>query len=298
MTTTTAGTGIDAGLAPPETGDATRGWYLYGITRRAPLADLLATLDAGHPVGGAGGAGAADASLQLLECSGLAAVVRPVPLADFSLAVLQERLRSADDLEAMVRSHNQVIEAVHARQAILPAKLGMVYTHARDIVSGLRAACDTLLPQLHRLEGCDEWAVHVYADRAVVRERAASRIPALARLRAEGAAARPGRAYFLERQLRDEVEAATRQALATLAQGAFDRLAAIAVEGQVSVVKPAAEAGEVEILRAAFLVARDDAARFEAELHAVADAAEGLRAERTGPWPPYSFAVGDAGATT
>ena len=271
--------------------DVARGWYLYGITRRASIDALAATLaeanvDASNDA----------APLELLECSGLAAVVRPVSLDDFSMTALERRLRDAAALEAMVRSHNAVVDAIHARQAILPAKLGVVYTQSRDIVLALRSTCDALLPQLHRLEGCDEWAVHLYADRAVVGERAASRIPALARLREQHAAASPGRAYFIERQLRGEMETATRRGLVTLAQGAYDRLAAVAPGAQVSQVKQAKDAGgEVEILRAAFLVARDGVERFEEELRAIADAGEGLRAECSGPWAPYSFAVGSAG---
>jgi hypothetical protein len=296
VTTTTAGTGTEAGPAASETaGDPAQGWYLYGITRRGLPAEVMAEADAGHPLGaGPAGAPSVAAPLELLECSGLAAVVRPVSMADFSMDVLQERLRSTAELEAMVRSHNHVIEAIHARQAILPAKFGVVYSNTRDIVSSMRTACDTLLPQLHRLEGCDEWAFHLFADRAVVQERVGERNPAIGRLRDEHAAARPGRAYFLERQMRGELETATRQSMVTLAQRAFDRLSAAAASGQVGKVKHTADAGaEVEILRAAFLVARDDAERFEAEVRAASDASEGLRGECTGPWPPYSFAVVD-----
>ena len=288
MTTIAADTGTDEGpLGSVTARDESRGWYLYGITRRGSLAAALAEAD--EPLA----PGAAE-PLQLLECCGLAAVVRPVRVADFSPAVLQERLRSATELEVMVRRHNRVIETIHARQAILPAKFGIVYASDRDIVSALRSACDTLLPQLHQLDGCDEWALHLYADRAVVRDRIAERVPAIGRLRAEHAAARPGRAYFLERQLRDELESATRQALVTLAQGVFDRLSLAAVASQVGSAGPGAEAdGEVEILRASFLVAREAAAHFDDELRAAADAGEGLRGECSGPWPPYSFAASE-----
>jgi hypothetical protein len=71
-------------------------------------------------------------------------------------------------------------------------------------------------------------------------------------------------------------------------------MAGAAVAGQVNPVGPVADAaGEVEILRAAFLVARDGAERFEAEVRSAADASEGLRCECSGPWPPYSFAAVD-----
>jgi len=279
-------------LAAADAGGAPQGWYLYGITRRGTPPEVLAAANDVQAVDTAAAVSRGDAApLQLLECGGLAAVVRPVTLAEFNIDVLKERLRNASTLEAMVRSHDCVIDAIHARRAILPAKFGVVYSNAQDIVSALRSGCDTLLPQLHSMEGRDEWAVHVYAARAVVRERISARIPAIGRLRDEFAAARPGRAYFLERQLRDEMESATRQALASLAQGVFDRIAGAAVAGQVNRVARAADsADEVEILRGAFLVARDRIEHFADEVRAAADEGEGLRCECSGPWAPYSFA--------
>jgi hypothetical protein len=158
-------------------------------------------------------------------------------------------------------------------------------------VSALRPAHDTLVDQLYRLEGSDEWAVHVYADRQVVRERISAGDPTIRRLRDEHVGARPGRAYFLEQQLREEVESATRHALVTLSQKVFDRLADHAIAGQMNPVGSAADlVGEVEILRASFLVQRDAAERFDTEVRAAADASDGLRCESSGPWPPYSFA--------
>ncbi|HET9004499.1 MAG TPA: GvpL/GvpF family gas vesicle protein [Gemmatimonadaceae bacterium] len=297
MATTAADARTEA-TTPVETArDGASGWYLYGITRRGARATTLEEADAQTADAGFAAPPGDDAPLQLLECGGLAAVVRPVLMADFTPAVLQQRLRSASGMEAIVRSHNRVVEAIHAQQAILPARFGVVYADTRDIQSALRSVCDSLLPQLHRLEGCDEWALHLYANRAAVRERVVAGNPALARLREEFVAARPGRAYFLERQLREELEGATRQALATLARNAFDRLTAVAIAGQVNPAAAGADsATEVEILRAAFLLARDDAERFDAELCSVADASEGIRCECSGPWPPYSFAVVDTEA--
>lgn len=259
------------------TTDNAFGWYFYGITRSGSLATVLEESE-GEP-------------LQLLESSGISAVVRQVPLADFSQAVMRERLQSASDLEAIVRSHHRVIEAIHAQQAILPAKFGMVYAHAGEIVSALQSERETLLPQLERLEGCDEWALHLYANRAPVRDRIAASDPTIRLWRDELASARPGRAYLLERQLSRALEGATRQELTAVAQTAFDRLSRFAVAGQVTPVGPLeGEDDEVEILRAAFLVGRESVELFAAQVRAMMDS-YGLRFESNGPWPPYSFAA-------
>jgi hypothetical protein len=291
VTTTAAETGpVSRSLLDEEAGDDQTAWYLYGITGARPPLTALADADGGESSEGP----AADdaAPLQLLEDSGLVAVVRTVDRAEFSLPVLQDRLADAASLETLVRRHNRVIEAIHREQAILPAKFGGVYRRAGDIIAALRSHREALLRQLTELEGCDEWGVHLFANPAAVRERVAAEDPRVRRLREERDAARPGRAYFLERQLRDELEAATRQALVTLAQAAFDRLAACAVGGELSAAAATADAEEVEILRAAFLVRREEAGRFDEEMHSLASSGAGMRWECSGPWPPYSFAAG------
>lgn len=255
----------------PGGNDAPRGWYLYGITTRAP--DAI--------------------PFDVLECGALAAVVRAVPLDDFAPAVIQERLRTPAGLEEMVRSHNDVIAAVHDRQAILPAKFGSVYPDAEGVVRALRAGHDALVARLRRIDACDEWAVHVYADATAVAEAVASADAGIARLRTECAAARPGRAWFLERRMQQEVRVATDAVLRAVAEACFDRLSSCAADAQVGSWGDAAGIdGDVEILRAAFLVARDELPRFEDALNACADGAPGVRCDRSGPWPPYSFAAG------
>ena len=250
------------------------GWYFYGITRSGALPQA-----------------SGDDELQLLEFSGLAAVVRPVLLADFSSAVLQERLRTAAALEDMVRSHNEVVEAVHAQKPILPAKFGMVYASADDVVSALQPEHDALLDQLNRLDGCDEWAVHIYADRDAIRRHIAAIDPEIQQLREERAAARPGRAFFLDRQLEHELERATDRELVTAAQAAFEWIAGCAVAGQMNPPAPVTNSAVTEILRASFLVPRDSAEQFEKRVRSSADADAGLHCEYSGPWPPYSFAT-------
>ena len=295
--TSRATTTTEAAPAAQEHGDTARGWYLYGITRRAPLEEVLAVADDGpaFTVRSMSPAGD-DPRLQLLEFASLAAVVRPVLLAEFSLNVVQERQRSAAVLEEMVRSHNRVVEAVHARQAILPAKFGSVYADMQDLAAALAPEHDTLLRQLDRLEGCDEWAVHLYAESTAIRKRISAEDPAIRLLREEYLAARPGRAYFLDRQIRDALDAATLEALVTIARTAFDRLARHAVAAQVNPAGPVSEhAEETEILRGAFLVAREVAERFEEVVHSTVDVSEGLRCDYSGPWPPYSFAAGQIG---
>lgn len=273
-----------ADLAPstPEAAHdaADSGWYLYGITRREAAARAAVGADHGAP-------------LEVLECGLLAAVVGQVPLAEFSTETLRARLEDPAWMEAMVRSHNRVIDTIHRQQAILPAKFGCVYVSVDDLKAGLERDHDGLVAHLGRLEGCDEWAVHVYVERAAIERRAANQDASMRQLRQEMASARPGRAYFLQLKLADTLAAATERALGDLAQAGYERLVRHATAGQVhSTGHPTEDArAEIEVLRAAFLVRRESEGAFVAEVNAFAASVEGLRCESSGPWPPYSFAA-------
>jgi hypothetical protein len=254
------------------------GWYLYGITR-AGAPPTVPQVDDGEPV-------------QLLASVDLAALVRRVPLAEFGAEPLRARLQDPAWVEAMVRSHNEVIAAIHHEQAVLPAKFGCVYARAEDLTTALEQAHDALVTQLEGLEGCDEWGIHIYADVPAIQQRLMAEDPTMLRLQQEVASARPGRAYFLQRKLTHEVAAATEQAVGDLAQRAFEHLVPWAVASQVTPpTRPARDPSETEILRAAFLVRRESVERFVGEVRAVGEGPEAVRCAYSGPWPPYSFAV-------
>ena len=275
--------------------DAQEGaWYLYGVVRapsRAPGADGRS---------GETGTEAANGSLtvagtpvRLLEHRELAAVVRPVSRQDFTEDSLQARLRDPAALEALARDHNAVIAEIHREQAILPAKFGSVYASLDDLRTALDQEYDRLSSQLKRVRGCDEWAVHVYADRSIVERHVATDHASIRQLREELAAARPGRAFFLQRKLDTALTAAIDQTLIELARAAYDQLAALALAAQAtpSTHRGRGGKGEIEILKASFLVPRPDT---EAFIHAVDSFAaehQGVRSEYSGPWPPYSFAA-------
>jgi hypothetical protein len=272
------------------------GWYLYGITRRGALATT-------QPERSNGARGTAVLALnlgrddgepvQVLDCGALAAIVRRVPLAQFSAEALRTRHDDTAWFADMAHRHNQVIAALHQQQAILPAKFGSIYARAEDVQTAVAEAQEALLAQLERVEGCDEWAVHVYANHPAIAQRVAAEHQRLHQLQHELATASPGRAYFLQRELDEERAAATEQALRELGQAAYDRLARWAVAGRVT--PPARSTpdahGEIEILRAAFLVRRANADTFLAEVRSCVEGHDGVHCEYSGPWAPYSFAV-------
>jgi Gas vesicle synthesis protein GvpL/GvpF len=278
-----------------ESVDADSGWYLYGIIRPIDQGEARALLGSSTQHEGVepGYAIDDDESVQTLRWGDLAAIVRRVSLDDFAPEAFEARLRDPAWLEAMVRSHNEVIASIHEEQAILPSKFGCVYQSAEDVTAALEQAHDALTAQLARVDQCDEWAVHLYADRRAVEKHLEAKHPSVQRLQQEASTAPPGRAFFLRRKLTDEIDKVTRQATSDAAEALYEELGRWAVaEERSSVARVAPDSsGEVEILRAAFLVHRESQDAFLQNVRTWNELQEGLRCTHSGPWPPYSFAV-------
>lgn len=265
-----------------------RGWYLYGIIR--------CERDGGIPLPPSvtstrSSTSSTSAPARLLVEEELAAIVRLVALVPSEDGTLGMGLRTAQQLEAMAREHNDVIAAVHVQRTILPSKFGCVYAQEEDVRRALRQQQGSLLERLQRLEGCDEWGVHVYAEPSLVRERLARDDPRVRHLEGQLETATPGKAYLLKRQLAQLLVEVTGQSLAGLAHEALDAMARYALDTSVGAPprQPAKLDEEIEILRASFLVRRPDTSSFFDALQTVTEGNAGLRCEYSGPWPLYSF---------
>ena len=268
------------GRSPRQDGD--RAWYLYGIAlgdRSLPdEPSVFRGLDDREPV-------------QAIRYGNLTAMVSIVSLSEFSADAMRERVQDAVWLEAMVRGHERVVEAIHRGNTILPSRFGCVYATQGDIVAALARDWKALLDQLEKVRGCDEWGIRVYAHRPTIGRRVATEDPAINQLQQSLASVPPGRAYFLQRRLDGLLSSAIDQAIGDLAQEAFDELVGRAVAGQIgprTSARPTAD-GEVEILRAAFLVRRNAESALVTKVRSIGDSHAGLRCEYSGPWPPYSF---------
>ncbi|HEY7125739.1 MAG TPA: GvpL/GvpF family gas vesicle protein [Ktedonobacterales bacterium] len=256
------------------------GWYLYGITHGEQVAELVAAVaqEQGEP-------------LQALEQCQLAAIIKPVPLEEFSAEALRLHAEDLSWLEAMVRGHNRIIEGIHQNRPVLPARFGAVYPSREALQTALAERHDQLLALLQQLEGCDEWGVRLYADHRALQQLAIEH-PSLRSLKSEVARATPGRAYLLKRKLADELVSIIEQALDDLAQASYARLKREAVAGQFNVRASVSteSGGEREVFHALLLVRRDHQATFLEKVQRLAEEHAEMHCEYSGPWPPYSFA--------
>jgi hypothetical protein len=151
------------------------GWYLFGVL---PAED-------GHTVDREG----FGAPVQIVRTANLGAIVgRVAPevfVTDESVVDL-EGLADPAQLTELIVEHDQVLRAaVQTGRAVVPVPFGLVTASLEELHRLLSEHASQLHGALARLEGCDEWGVHV----SVPREAAQRAVRSCARQVYEGLAA-------------------------------------------------------------------------------------------------------------
>ncbi len=170
-----------------------------------------------------------------------------------------ERPPSGELSRETVLRHAQVVEALMGRSAaILPAQLGHAFRDEDQLAAAIEEQAAQLERGLERVRGCVEFGLRATGEATDVPE------------------ADTGAGYMHARleqtRLEDDLVDRLHEPLARLARATTLQR----------------RAGGVT---AAYLVARDDAAAFEAAA-ARLERTPGVTVVCTGPWPPYSFADG------
>ncbi|MCX2730493.1 GvpL/GvpF family gas vesicle protein [Saccharopolyspora sp. NFXS83] len=244
--------------------------YVYAITR------------AGGDAGPGEVTGIGDRPVRAVRAAGVVAWVSTVDAADFGEEGLREHFEDVRWLESTARAHNRVIGAVPT--PVAPLSLATVYYSDDRVREVLTGRAGELLEVLDRITGRIEWGVKAFADPPA--ETPVEQQPE------EESSKRPGSAYLERIRRRREGAERHRSDAADRAERLHRQLVALA---HASRVLPAQnrELAKYEgtmVLNGAYLVDADRSAEFREAAHATA-ADGGLRAEVTGPWPAYSFAV-------
>jgi hypothetical protein len=166
-----------------------------------------------------------------------------------------------------VLAHANVVEELMARSAaVLPARFGRAFANEQELADALRAKAPQLARGLNLVRGCVEFGLRALGGG--VADDQPSR--------------RSGREYMRTRLAEENA----RQRLATELHEPLARLARASSRfGGAS----------SDLLRAAYLVSREDVAAFSEHVRRLETAHPDVTIVCTGPWPPYSFAAGGEG---
>ncbi|MFD2081833.1 Gas vesicle synthesis protein GvpL/GvpF [Actinopolymorpha cephalotaxi] len=280
----------DASPAPTETA-----WYVYAILRRDDR-----TAGRSLPVPAELPAGVEGAPVELLDAGDLAVAASKVPLAGFRTSDQDPDLSAHGWLRAAVGAHERVVEELARSRTVLPFRFGALYP-SRDAARKVALTeVDQLSAELERLDGASEWGVKAYVESPAERT---DQVPAYLDEPATGTT------WMVRRREAAAAREAAGRIRAAVAPALEDALAGYArdvvVRGSARVGHPTEpstgpSAGHPTGQPAAhtdlafdgvYLVSHTRQEEFDTALREVARqyAADGLRVEVSGPWPPYHF---------
>lgn len=252
--------------------------YLFGVVRAgmARSVEGLAGL-AGEPLGPG------------LVHGPLAAIAAPVTAADFTGPAAEARLGDLTWVAPRAVRHQEVLGTLLGSGPVLPARFGTLFSGEEALRAFLERGAGPIGTFLDEVDGCREWGVKGLLET----ERATEALVARAAAALPQPELSPGRRYLEERRLRAD---ARRQLDAWLGAAAPPLAAALAPLARATRSRPVPRGGggtpgEEAVFSWALLVeaASEPALLAEVGERGGALAADGLRLELSGPWPPYSF---------
>ena len=209
--------------------------------------------------------------------------VHTVNYRDIAAVVSDTPLEVYDPTRENVLAHERVNEAVMRQFTVIPMSFNTVFKTREDIVELLRSAYDAFHDVLVKMQDKLEFGLKVLWEPELVIQEIERENESLRLLRQE-ISSRKGSTYFARMQYGRLVDSLLQDRSEQMATEIVSALADVSVASRVN--KPI---GDKMILNAAFLVARDREADFDAQVKEIDARYENLKFKYTGPWPPYNF---------
>jgi hypothetical protein len=258
---------------------------VYGIVA-ADDAELVAGLEGIDPAHG----------VVCLVFGGLGAITCRVPLSEFADAPLRERLEDVAWVERVARAHEYVLDEILQRATVIPMRMCTVYRRLDGIREMVEREARVIHQLLSELAGKHEWGVKVFLHP----RQATPAVSGGAAGAANARAARSGTEYLLRRRAERDRGSELERLGTEAAPEIHDRLAGLAAGARVNAPQRRELSGHpgTMILNGVYLVERARLDGFHREVERLEEryAPLGLELVATGPWPPYNFLPGEAGA--
>lgn len=202
--------------------------------------------------------GVAGERVRMVTEGGLSAVVGSVSDTAFAEKSLSSLLADLTTIEAAGRAHHHVIASVATCGPVLPLRLATVYPDDETISALLAERHSELMIMLESFRGTQEWDVKVYVE--------------------------PWDENLFWSDPADPVEACAEEIGHALSG------IAVATRRRPSSRPRTGDKAGWMVLNSAYLLDSEHASRFSEIVASVTSAHSTLRADVSGPWPPYSFA--------
>ena len=228
-------------------------------------------------------------TLQLVPFRDISAIVSKVSRKEFDQSAIDKNVKDIRWLSEAASKHEEVNDFVNQHMTPLPLKLCTVFQSESKVVQMLKKNYARFSLSLEELDGKVEFGVSAkmltrLTDEEIFKEKRHTLIRKIK-------SASPGRAYFLKKNLIDQVSEERNKKASTLASSLYEDLRKISERSLLNPPVALESAKSKMILNAAFLVSREKTKRFLQKFRLLKANYENssLSFRLTGPWPPYNF---------
>ena len=223
-----------------------------------------------------------DRPLQVVNVSGLSAVVGWVALDDFTGETGEDHLQDIAWLGPRACRHAVVVEQVMADAPVFPLAFGTLFSSLSALGREIQRRASEVAAVLEQVAGCQEWSVEANLDRYHAIEYRLAEGLQTGQLTLPDAV---GRRHLEEKKLRRQLALDLDEWVEERLESLQDELVLLARDFRNRRLT------ENKISHWAFLVPVDqvDAFRIKVDQIARQQEAYGLAFRLTGPWPPYTF---------
>ncbi|MFN3637331.1 MAG: GvpL/GvpF family gas vesicle protein [Chloroherpetonaceae bacterium] len=225
-----------------------------------------------------------------VEFEGLAAIVAEVSEEEFGEENLKKNLSRLEWVEATVRHHESVMEAMRVQSSIVPFRFPTLFLSQNSLQEFLQAHKESLKHLLETLKGKEEWGIKAYIGSEQLQAFLAES-KEIQEIDEALKTASAGKAYLLKKKRESlagqNVSASLQEALELL----YERLREKAVQHKRNPVLPKAltEREDEMILNAAFLIEATAREQFLEEVESLKKTFAYLTLEVSGAWAAYNF---------
>ncbi len=249
--------------------------YTYGVTHeKTCLAELKEI----------------DEHIYSIAGCGLITVARKTPGEDFSEKNLPENIQNVVWLEAKVREHHKIVNALAGHVTLLPFKFATVFFSEENVRDMLTRYEVPMKERLHQLTGKIELGLKVWGNYGEVSDYVEASSSEIKNIKKEIVKSSLGKAFLLNKKIEDVLKSSVHSFFDEQAKGCFRDLVPFSYKS--TVLSGLMTEGNEIGWKAAFLVDRDETAPFLREIEKKREALKAamINLECTGPWPPYNFA--------
>jgi hypothetical protein len=219
-------------------------------------------------------------------------VVESVSSEEFSEGSFNRNLSDIEWLETHAREHTEVISILMDKNTAIPFKFGTTFNAENDLEKFITDYSDSLLENLLRIEGKEEWGVKIYCNRKLLSEQIDELSEETAGLEKQIMASSPGKAFLLKRKKNELVENEMDRICKSYGQDYYNEFRKLSISTILNNLLPKkiSGRGDTMVLNANFLVNKTKADDFRNTVDTVRkDGIPSFIIETTGPGPPFLF---------